>query len=858
MLTRSRPPPALAAVIAAAVAVAAAVRAAGPSDVSPPLAFREASAAPHQADEQTLHLWHFDEPGPPFRDAGPREFDLHGLLNGATAGRPSLPGFGFAIHLNASAGGLPGTPSLRGGLVAPHPFTADGPEDDARPPFAYYGPGGAFTYEALVKFDVPPAHAPGIASCILSLDGETGQRVFNFRIEKDGVLAFYPLPDSGAAGGAIAALPAAGPHACTTADWFHVAVTYDGNEGTAGNLKLFWTRVAPGIQAAHLLGVGMLSHDFNGVLGDFAIGNEARTFRDNAESEPFPGLIDEVRLSGIARDPRDMVFGDRAAPPARPAPAPAPPAALALALERIEVDGRALPGKPAPASLRLPPGAYRIDFHFRHGGSAAGPVAVRCHLAGMDERWQATEQGMFLAARFLDHRGATLARSTFPWHLRGPGWVTDLLDSSLEPRREPLRVPFGAVTLELVLSSGTPDTTGMLALDDLKIRMLPDRDEPGEDLWDSFGFGPGEHTGAPTGTPAGWSRGGSEPAIARLAMTSRPPALALVDADSRRHGEWSTRIPLDPLRHGGRILALTWAETYNVIGGSQHRASFFNVPPGEYRFRAIAAAAGTAVGRLEIPVDVRLPVAQRGWFWPLVSGAAICLLAIPALLALRHGAYRRLEQLRVQHALERDRARIARDLHDDLGTRVTALAMTAARVERELARDPAAAAADLDKMSGAARDLAASLDQLVWSVDSAHDSVEHLASHLLRLGEDLFRDSPVRCRFDIPLDLPPLPLPPERRHHLAMAAKEAMHNILKHAGPCTATLALRLDDHILAIRIADTGRGFDPAAATGHGHGLANLHQRIAAAAGTCRITSAPGRGATIEIHLPLPTPPRP
>src|SRR5690606_10353385 len=141
---------------------------------------------------------------------------------------------------------------------------------------------------------------------------------------------------------------------------------------------------------------------------------------------------------------------------------------------------------------------------------------------------------------------------------------------------------------------------------------------------------------------------------------------------------------------------------------------------------------------------------------------------------------------RFQHALERDRSRIARDMHDDLGTRVTVLNMTAALARRDMEADPAKARRHLEKMSGAARELVSAMDDLVWAVDPAHDTLDHLASHLTRLAEEIFRDSPVRCRLDIPAELPARALSSDFRHHVSLAVKESLHNILQHAGPCEA------------------------------------------------------------------------
>jgi signal transduction histidine kinase len=219
---------------------------------------------------------------------------------------------------------------------------------------------------------------------------------------------------------------------------------------------------------------------------------------------------------------------------------------------------------------------------------------------------------------------------------------------------------------------------------------------------------------------------------------------------------------------------------------------------------------------------------------------------------LRRRSMRRLETLRVQNALEQDRTRIARDLHDDLGTRVTVLTMTAALARRDLDTDPAKTRRHLEAMAGSARELVAAMDDLVWAVDPAHDTLDHLASHLTRLAEEMFRDSPVRCRLDIPALLPARPLGADFRHHLALAVKESLHNVLRHAGPCEVFLSLKFDGETLTLVIRDTGRGFDPDAPP-EGHGLSNTPARIREIGGSYAIDSAPGRGTSIVIRCRIP-----
>lgn len=818
---------------------------------------------PNLPDAHTLHLWHLDEPAVPFADSAMPAQPLEGLFNGGLSGMPSAPGLGTAISFRANAGGVPGNSDLAGAILSAGPVLVSGSQDNVPEGFRYFGPDGAFTFEMVVKFDILPGEVGSIASGLLSMDGDGADRIFNFRIENEGFLSFIPLPHCGATGLGLATIPTRGPHAIDTEHWFHVAVTYDGNGGVTNNLKLYWTKLGAGLTTANRIGGGTLSGDFNGGTGDLAIGNEARGFEGNAEAEPFPGLIDEVKLSSVARDPTDFFFvpaASRRSPEqlAVDGSGAGRSAGFDLRLASVLVDASSaeLPAGPDPV-LRLGPGLHRLDFDFGFGGEHLDRgVKLRCQLEGIDERWQETDRGMSLVFHALDRDNRVISQTRFPFIGRSPGWETTLEDSKPTRRVEPVLIPAETSALRLSISSGSPDTTGFVAIDRISLA-IPGA--PDDSLWKNGILLPEESTSRAAGVPQGWRRDGSDPAIARLVIGPEHPVLSLADGDQERHGEWSSVQAITPPGSRGGTFVLAWDEAYNVIGGSLHRASYVNVPPGRYTFRAIGLAfADHPVGDgVSLSVLIEPPYSQRPWFWPAMAAGTVGLLAAGLFARHRRRSKQRLEILRYQNALEQDRTRIARDLHDDLGTRVTVLNMTAALAQRDLERDPARTRVHLDKMSDSARELVVAMDDLVWAVDPAHDTLDHLASHLTRLAEDMFRDSPVRCRLDIPAMLPARPLGAEFRHHVALAVKESLHNVLRHAGPCEVFLSLHYDGEMLGLTVRDTGRGFDPASHD-DGHGLGNTAARIHEIGGSYKLDSSPGRGTCIVMTCRLPeSPPR-
>ncbi len=819
---------------------------------------------PYEADADTLHLWHLDESGPPFSDSVENGLPLEGLLNGARAGQQGLPGMGGAVSFHANIGGTPGTSDLKGAILIPGKVLDNGGQDNAPEGFRYFGQDGAFTFEMVVKLDVMPRDSPSIALDLLTMEGDGADRIFNFRIEKDGFLVFVPLPHCGASGGAIATIPTSGPHAINTRDWFHVAITYNGSGGVTNNLKLFWTRMGSGATKANYIGSGSLSSDLSGPLGDLAIGNEARQFHQNFEAEPFPGCIDEVRISGIARHPGDFFFvppAERLKPEEASAASPIEEPRFRLGLTSVFVDSVPMEAPLGPeGKLELGAGLHRLDFDFgfnmetheEDGISGTLPNAaemkLRCQLEGIDDQWQETEVGMTLVCQTLDAAGNVLSQSSFPSVGRSDGWKNSPEDSVMTQRVEPIYLPKRADRVKLILSSGSADTTGFYVIDYFGLQ-TGGEGSPSL-LKEGVGVFPyNAYTTSPAGSPEGWQRGGGDPSIARMILRPDKPGIGLVDGDQDKSGEWSTVQPLPPAENRPEISSLTWYEAYNIIGGGSHRATYVNVPPGSYTFRAIGLAGGSKVvnDQLALSIKIHPPFWQKMWFGPSVAAAIVALVAAAIFSSHRSRAKRAMEKLRFQNALEQDRARIARDMHDDLGSRVTFINMSAAMARRDLDAAPENARRHLERMSESTRDLIVAMDGLVWTVDPTHDSLDHLASHLARLSVDMFRDSHVRCRMDIPSLLPPVPIASDVRHHIAMAVKESFNNVLRHAGPCEVFFSLVIEGDELRITIRDTGTGFDPD--TGErGHGLDNLASRFREIGGNCNIASSPGVGTCIIL----------
>jgi signal transduction histidine kinase len=214
-----------------------------------------------------------------------------------------------------------------------------------------------------------------------------------------------------------------------------------------------------------------------------------------------------------------------------------------------------------------------------------------------------------------------------------------------------------------------------------------------------------------------------------------------------------------------------------------------------------------------------------------------------------------LQRAESESALERERARIAQDLHDDLGSSLTRISLLSGllRADKD---NPDQVAAHAGKLSLSADQTVRALEEIVWAVRPGSDTLQSLVDYITHFAGELFEGGPTRCRLDVPDELPVQPLPPDVRHNIFLIVKEALTNILKHAGAAEVHLQIKVTPQTLEIVIADNGKGFDTNAAVvdGLGNGLGNMKRRAEAVGGKLSLTSAPGQGARMEFAVGFPS----
>ena len=240
--------------------------------------------------------------------------------------------------------------------------------------------------------------------------------------------------------------------------------------------------------------------------------------------------------------------------------------------------------------------------------------------------------------------------------------------------------------------------------------------------------------------------------------------------------------------------------------------------------------------------------------------ASVLILATIWITALRRQVQRRTVQLQReihdrkqaenQQTLEQERSRIARDLHDDLGSCLTEVSMLA-----ETGRDQPPGTEHprerFDRILSRTRNMVLSLDEIVWAVNPKKDTLTALIRYLAGYAEDYVSASGLACQIERPPFVSDIPLAASVRYQLFLAVKEALHNAVRHGQASRIFFQINLDDKKLGIIIRDNGRGFDLSSPV-EGLGLANLRDRLASLHGRCEIDSSPAAGTTVLMELPL------
>lgn len=303
-------------------------------------------------------------------------------------------------------------------------------------------------------------------------------------------------------------------------------------------------------------------------------------------------------------------------------------------------------------------------------------------------------------------------------------------------------------------------------------------------------------------------------------------------------------------RHRLENLDNDWVDT-----GNDRTVTYFRMSPGEYRFRVIARGSSGIWNQVgaNIAFTVKPTLWETLWFRSLVMAIAVLVIGTVVRVILLGRIRRRLKELEQSQALENERRRIARDMHDELGASLTRLALMSEQARRSPKLDPEVAG-KIGRISQTATEVAHTLDQIVWTVNPGNDTLERLIGYLSHYATEFLSPTSIRLTQELPRPGVDYSVKSDLRHQLFLTFQEALNNAVKHSSATEIKLRIWLEGQTLHIYIADNGKGFNLQESEGKGEGLTTLRQRLAPEGGQCLIESAPGQGACVTITLPLLT----
>lgn len=277
-----------------------------------------------------------------------------------------------------------------------------------------------------------------------------------------------------------------------------------------------------------------------------------------------------------------------------------------------------------------------------------------------------------------------------------------------------------------------------------------------------------------------------------------------------------------------------------IDGGTRRLAQYTNIPPGDYRFH-IRACNNDGLWNEEgaaFLFTIRPYFYQTRWFYALCA-------AVTAIGVWRFHKYR------VKRALEieRIRTRIATDLHDDIGAGLSQIAILTEVARKDLQKPETSDR--LNQVMDTAQELMESMSDIVWAVNPARDRAEDLVHRMRKFANDILSACDTELNFrsiDIEKDKK---LSPDFKRHVYLIFKECINNAAKHSECKSVSVEINLNRGRMLLTIRDDGKGFDMSNSF-DGNGLKSMRTRAALLGGEFRLSSAPGKGTSMELEVPF------
>ncbi|HRY32573.1 MAG TPA: two-component regulator propeller domain-containing protein [Bacteroidales bacterium] len=314
-----------------------------------------------------------------------------------------------------------------------------------------------------------------------------------------------------------------------------------------------------------------------------------------------------------------------------------------------------------------------------------------------------------------------------------------------------------------------------------------------------------------------------------------------------------TSLDYPPLRARNYAFRLDGLKDEWIYTGEQNTIRFLQLPPGSYRLWVKLSEPGNEYSEAVELAHFRIlrPFYRTWWFLLLTSVLLMAIVYIIVRTYLKAKYQERILLLEKERAVQEERLRISKDMHDDIGTGISQIAVLTEIVKKTV-DEPARFMPVVGKISMVAGELIDNISNMIWITKPEYDNLKSLIYYMREYAGSLLENTGISLRFETPGQLPSITVNNQHRKDTFLIYKESLNNILKHAGASKVEIEARYQGNQFELRVTDDGCGFDPSSVEIFSEGLGNIRKRAMDCGGRVSIVSAPGSGTTIHFSCPL------
>lgn len=295
-----------------------------------------------------------------------------------------------------------------------------------------------------------------------------------------------------------------------------------------------------------------------------------------------------------------------------------------------------------------------------------------------------------------------------------------------------------------------------------------------------------------------------------------------------------------------------YEDNWVTIKDGKGIARFTQIPPGNYLLEIRPVDINNQVGRIKfLKINIPPPFWKTWWFKTLCVLAGIVLVSWLVRFYYKRKLLKQERLLEKQKAINKERDRIAKELHDDMGGGLSSiLFLSGDLLDEEKDHDKIVQVERISELTQNALD---NMRDIIWALDNEHNSLKDLTMKIRNASLEFLNDYPLRFHFESSIqNIEELEIGSEKKRNILLITKESLHNIVKHAAASNVYIKIGIESNELEINIKDDGKGFELIEKNNQGNGLSNLRKRSEAIQGNLEIQSEVGKGTLIKLNVNL------